>query len=352
VAVIAVPWYVWVSWRTDGAWIAGFLGKHNVTRFVQPLENHSGPIFYYLITVMLGFFPWSIFLPLACLRNVQRLRNPAAWTAGDAFCASWAVIYIGFFSLASTKLPSYVLPAYPALALITARYVTEWLREPATTSRSLTRWGFASLPAVGLVFVVGAPLATMRWLPGQWYLGWAGLIPLVGGIWAWRLTERQCYERAAQTFAAVSLLFTATLFGVVAVQVNPNQTSSALMSQIFADAESPQIGAFDYFEPSLVYYAKQPVERLKTAVQAAEFLSQNPEAYLIIRDKHKAAIEAALGTEATVLTHRRRFLKSGELFVLSLANNSAPAIAATKQADKPAATQPDRTASNPRPQPR
>jgi 4-amino-4-deoxy-L-arabinose transferase-like glycosyltransferase len=352
VAAVAVPWYVWVGWRTDGAWIAGFLGKHNVARFVQPLEGHSGPIFYYIIAVMIGFFPWSIFLPLACLRLIQRLRNPASRTAGDAFCASWALFYIGFFSLASTKLPSYVLPAYPALALITARYLTEWLREPATTARWLTRWGFLSLPIAGLLFLVGVPIAVHRFLPGQWYLGWAGLIPLVGGIWAFRQTERQHFERAARTFAAVSLVLTATLFGIVSVQVNPHQTSLALMSEIFHEAESPEIGAFDYFEPSLVYYARQPVQRFKTAQQAASFLSQNPEAYLIIRDKHKSDIEAALGSDVQVVAHRRRFLKSGDLLVLNCAaNRTEQAVLTeikTRAVDRPL----DRTASTNQTQPR
>lgn len=345
VALVAVPWYVWVAWRTDGAWIAGFLGKHNVTRFVQPLEGHSGPIFYYVIAVMLGFFPWSVFLPVACVRIVQRLRDPGRQTAGDAFCASWAVIYIGFFSLASTKLPSYVLPAYPALALITARYITEWLREPASTPGWLTRWGFLSLPAAGILFLVGVPLAVMRFLPGQWYLGWAGLIPLIGGIWSYRLMEQKQFQRAAQGYAVASLLFTATLFGVVAVQVNPNQTSSALMSQIYTESPTPEIGTFDYFEPSLVYYARRPVQRFKTADQAAHFLEQNPDAYLVIRDKHKSAIEASLGRDVHIVAHRQRFLKAGDLLVLNGGSTVTQGVASAKVAEERTKDSLDRTAS-------
>ncbi|MDB5384602.1 MAG: glycosyl transferase family 39 [Planctomycetaceae bacterium] len=350
IALVAVPWYVWVGWRTDGAWIAGFLGKHNVTRFVQPLEGHSGPIFYYLIAVMIGFFPWSIFLPLACLRIVQRLRNLQTWTAGDALCAGWAVIYIGFFSLARTKLPSYVLPAYPALALITARYITEWLREPSGTSRWLTRLGFLILPAAGLFVLIGVPIAISRFLPGQWYLGWAGMIPLIGGAWAFRLTERQCFERAARVFAGVALLFTATLFGIVSVQVNPHQTSLALMSEIYAETETAEIGAFDYFEPSLVYYARGPVQRIKTAQQSAQFLTQNPDAFLIIRDKHKSVIEAALGHDVQVVAQRRRFLKHGDLLVLQCPAVKVPHTAAENAANLHVPGPLNRTAAERQPQ--
>lgn len=334
VAAIALPWYIWVAWRTDGAWIAGFLGKHNITRFVQPLEGHSGPIFYYLIAVMIGFFPWSIFLPLACVRLLQRLRNTQTWTSGDLFCCCWATIYIGFFSLASTKLPSYVLTAYPALALITARWATEWLAAPQSTSHGLRRWGFLNLALFGLLFVVGVPLATAKLLPGTWYLGWAGLIPLAGGLIAYHYGERQQFTRAAQTFGAASLLFTACLFGIVAVQVNPHQTSSALMSRIFHQTTQPRIAAFDYFEPSLAYYAGQPVQRIKTPLQAVAFLQDTPASYLIIREKDLGFFETTVGPKLQVLERRRRFLKKENLIVLAtrpgaslpqLSNGSVPA---------------------------
>ncbi len=321
VASIALPWYVWVSWRTDGAWIAGFLGKHNINRFMQPLEGHSGPIFYYVIAVLIGFFPWSIFLTVACVRLVQRLRNANAWTAGDLFCCCWATIYIGFFSLASTKLPSYVLPAYPALALITARWAVEWLAAPQTTANWLRRWGFLNLSAFGLLFVIGVPLATARFLPGKWYIGWAGLIPLVGGLIAFTYSERQQFARAIQAFGASALLFTGCLFGIVAVQVNPHQTSAALMTRIFAQNTTPQIAAFDYFEPSLAYYAGQPVQRIKTAEQALTFLQDVPGAHLIIRDKHLQTFQHAFGQKLQVLDRRRRFLKKDDILILSASSN-------------------------------
>ena len=321
VASIALPWYVWVSWRTDGAWIAGFLGKHNINRFMQPLEGHSGPIFYYVIAVLIGFFPWSIFLTVACVRLIQRLRNANAWTAGDLFCCCWATIYIGFFSLASTKLPSYVLPAYPALALITARWAVEWLAAPQTTANWLRRCGFLNLSAFGLLFVIGVPLATARFLPGKWYIGWAGLIPLVGGLIAYAYSERQQFARAIQTFGASALLFTGCLFGIVAVQVNPHQTSAALMTCIFAQNTTPQIAAFDYFEPSLAYYAGQPVQRIKTAEQALTFLQDVPGAHLIIRDKHLQTFQHALGQNLQVLDRRRRFLKKDDILILSASSN-------------------------------
>lgn len=340
VAAIALPWYVWVGWRTNGEWIAGFLGKHNVARFTQPLEGHSGPIFYYVIAVLIGFFPWSIFLPLACVRLVQRLRRPEARTIGDEFCASWALLYIGFFSLASTKLPSYVLPAYPALALITGRWVVEWLSEPIRTARWLPRWGFANMAVVGLAFIVAIPLVTARFIPNNWMIGWAGLIPLAGGLAALIQNERQQFALAARTFGAASLAFATCLFGIVAVQINPHQTSAGLMAQIFAQDPQPEIATFDYFEPSVAYYAGQPVKKLKTSEQAVTFLQSSPSAFLITRDKDLATFQDALPSGVKIVVRRPRFLKSGEIVLL--AANSGIVLAESEKGEE---TVPERQAT-------
>ncbi len=347
VALVALPWYVWVGWRTDGAWIAGFLGKHNVSRFVQPLEGHSGPIFYYVLAVLAGFFPWSLFLPLACVRLWQRLRDPALRTPGDEFCASWAILYIGFFSLASTKLPSYVLPAYPALALITGRWLVEWLAEPVRTARWVPRSGFASFAAVGLAFLIAMPLLTARFMPNSWYIGWAGLIPLAGGLLALFQNERQQFAQAARTFGIASLLFAMSLFGIAAVQINPHQTSAALMSGILSRTPQPQIAAYDYFEPSLAYYAGRPVRRLKTFEQAVAFLQESPAAFLIIRDKDWNKFRQSLANEVQIVERRPRFLKSGQILLLAPESTHLATNSTTAEKDlsgsQPAAA-PERTA--------
>src|SRR5205807_400640 len=75
VAAVALPWYVAVGVETDGEWLRGFLGKHNVNRFLQPMEGHKGPIFYYIPAIFIGFFPWSVFLPLSVMDLVKRLRE-------------------------------------------------------------------------------------------------------------------------------------------------------------------------------------------------------------------------------------------------------------------------------------
>ena len=60
VGVVAGPWYAWVGWRTNGAWLQGFLGTHNFSRAVAAMEGHEGSLLFYPITLLVGFFPWSV----------------------------------------------------------------------------------------------------------------------------------------------------------------------------------------------------------------------------------------------------------------------------------------------------
>ena len=68
IASVAVPWYVWVGVRTDGAWLREFFFEHNVGRALRPMEGHDGGAFYYYpLAILCGFFPWSVFTVPALL---------------------------------------------------------------------------------------------------------------------------------------------------------------------------------------------------------------------------------------------------------------------------------------------
>jgi 4-amino-4-deoxy-L-arabinose transferase-like glycosyltransferase len=113
-AAVALPWYGLALLANGRAFVDGFLLKHHVTRYMGVVSSHGGPLWFYLPVVLVGFFPWSGFLPRAVWR---------AWRAGRAdrlplICLSWAGGLFLFFSLAGTKLPSYLFPAVPALALL------------------------------------------------------------------------------------------------------------------------------------------------------------------------------------------------------------------------------------------
>lgn len=138
--LVAAPWYVWVTVETKGAWTVGFWMHHNVNRFTGSLEGHAGPFYYYAVALLVGCAPWCVFFGPTAWYALRRVRRPKAAAipsplplspsngekgegADDRpavqFLVCWIAVYFLFFSASTTKLPNYILPLYPAAALLT-----------------------------------------------------------------------------------------------------------------------------------------------------------------------------------------------------------------------------------------
>ena len=126
---VAAPWYVWVALETKGVWIAEFWRMHNQDRFLGTMENHGGSVFYYLLVLVLGLAPWSVFMLLTGVHATQEVRGGASpERSATRFLLCWIGVYFLFFSIARTKLPNYILPLYPAAAILLAHCLDRWRR--------------------------------------------------------------------------------------------------------------------------------------------------------------------------------------------------------------------------------
>ncbi|MEQ8535948.1 MAG: glycosyltransferase family 39 protein [Coleofasciculus sp. D1-CHI-01] len=134
IGVLAIPWYVLVTLANGEDYIEKFFGYHNIERFVGVVNHHWAPWYFYFLVVLVGFAPWCCYLPLAIARlrfwQVKKWRcSPRASHLG-LFALSWFVGVFGFFTIAVTKLPSYVLPLMPAAAILVALLASDLLTYP------------------------------------------------------------------------------------------------------------------------------------------------------------------------------------------------------------------------------
>jgi 4-amino-4-deoxy-L-arabinose transferase-like glycosyltransferase len=307
---IALPWYVAVALRTDGDWLVGFLGRHNVDRYLSPMENHRGPFFYYVPAVLFGFFPWSTFLPQATVRVARQVRQSASWAA-YLFLACWAGVWIVFFSFSGTKLPSYVTPTYPALAVITAAWVDGWLSGSAKVNRWLLRQSVACLAVAGVLL----PVAARYVVPGEECLALVGVPLVVGGLLALRWAVKQP-ARAAATLAATALVFTVSLFGFAAVRASRHQNSAVLIELLAEIGARPPLAAFDFTVPSLVYYSHGHVPQFQKAEEAIKYLQSSPQAVVITYTRGYEELRPRLPSDVVILARRQRFLRKSEVLIL------------------------------------
>jgi 4-amino-4-deoxy-L-arabinose transferase-like glycosyltransferase len=151
---VAMPWYVLEYGRRGDAFLAGFFLRHNVERFIAPLQGHGGSMLYYLPAVLVLLLPYSgLFLrTLPALRHPRRIRAAPL----DCFLWSWFLFVFVFFSLAATKLPHYLLYGATPLIVLMAR------QRAALRSNLLA---FAP-PLLMLALVAALPTLLQRLAPG------------------------------------------------------------------------------------------------------------------------------------------------------------------------------------------
>ena len=115
--LIALPWHVCLAWR-DPTFLRHYLWEHHVLRFLQPFDHVRGT-FFYVPVLALGLLPGS-FLIIPLIKNFSANHDEERnrRTAALGYWGLCAGACIGFFSLSGCKLPTYVLPAFPALALV------------------------------------------------------------------------------------------------------------------------------------------------------------------------------------------------------------------------------------------
>jgi 4-amino-4-deoxy-L-arabinose transferase-like glycosyltransferase len=317
---VALPWYVWVWQRTDGAWIEGFFLHHNRDRMLKSLEGHSGPVWYYVPAVLLGFFPWSLCLAPALYFG---WKSPATEEqASHRFLLVWLVGYLGVFSVAATKLPSYVLPCYPALALVVGWWMDRWADEATQFVRRSQRSAFIALAAVGLGLCVGLPITLGVFLPGEEWLGVVGLVPLVAGLLGWVELRRERLAGARWCFVGGAVLFCWLLFGFAAGPVSVRQNAPHLSALVRSwTGPTTAVATYHYSSPGLVFYTREreeapAVQFFDDADQLAAFWAENLDATVITRSERLAELEPHLPAGVQVLAQERRFLRDDDVIVL------------------------------------
>ncbi len=124
--VMTIPWYVLVILVNGQNYINSFFGYHNFQRFTTVVNHHSAPWYFYFIVVLVGFAPFSVYLPLAISSTKFWKRRHWQQQTRIQQLQLFAVFWFGgvflFFTLAVTKLPSYILPLIPASVLLVSLF--------------------------------------------------------------------------------------------------------------------------------------------------------------------------------------------------------------------------------------
>jgi 4-amino-4-deoxy-L-arabinose transferase-like glycosyltransferase len=285
---VAAPWYIWVTVETHGAWLLGFWFNHNQGRFLAPMESHGGPIIYYLPVLLIGLAPWSLFLIQALIDAVrgcvQSGEGDAALRQRDAqrYLLVWAGVYVAFFSCAATKLPNYVLPVYPALLVLIAARLERWRQGEALPGWVLPT-GVVALVGTALAWFIAMPLLTHR-LAGVEVLALLGLFPLIAaGLVATHFRQAQIASFLT-AFAALAVVSTAITIAWGPLLLENSKAIKPLVEAMPRDHldRDVRVLAFEYFQPSLVFYTQRLVEFPPSVEEVVKILRGPQPVYAVL----------------------------------------------------------------------
>src|SRR5450432_394382 len=125
--VVTLPWFVAVQIRNP-EFFHIFIVEHNLARFGTNLYRHPQPFWYFLPVALIGLLPWTIFTVAAIAETVRGWKSEGrkifdGEDSLDVFLLLWFALPIVFFSFSQSKLPGYILPAFPAAPILVASFV-------------------------------------------------------------------------------------------------------------------------------------------------------------------------------------------------------------------------------------
>ncbi|HYL61688.1 MAG TPA: glycosyltransferase family 39 protein [Candidatus Methylomirabilis sp.] len=129
--VTALPWYVLCA-RRNPDFFHVFIIEHNLKRYVTPEFQHIQPFWFYVPVVLAALLPWGFLFLWDAVSGALRFRQARQIDDSTWLLICWSAFTILFFTISKSKLPGYILPAVPPLALLTSQTVKNRMHQPNT----------------------------------------------------------------------------------------------------------------------------------------------------------------------------------------------------------------------------
>jgi len=278
--LLVLPWFVAILRRTGVSFFVESIGNDLLSKMVGAQESHGAPPGYYLATFWVTFWPAAPLAAVAASRVWQHHREPAT-----QFLLAWLVPAWLLFELVPTKLPHYVLPLYPAIAILIARTMAQGgLSHDRRLVRANILW-----PAVTVMLPIAAVIAVVVLRRQLGLLAWPfSAAAMIFGFLAWRFYETDGAERSLLRAAVAAIMLSVAVPGAIVPLLRPLFPSALLAYNVHPDCERPLYASAGYHEPSLVFLFGTST-RLTDGQGAADFLLEGGCRFAFIEARHERA---------------------------------------------------------------
>jgi 4-amino-4-deoxy-L-arabinose transferase-like glycosyltransferase len=262
--VLVLPWFVAIFWRAGDAFFTNSIGGDMLSKLAAQESHGAPPGLYFLLF-------WVTFWPGAALAG---MAAPAVWRArrepGAQYLLAWLIPSWIVFEMVLTKLPHYVLPLYPAIAILTVGALERRVLSRSWLVRGAA-WWFAVPALAAVIAIVGAIKLTHQPVFPAWPILAAAMI---FGLIAWWMFEDSRAERSLLNGVLAAIFLSIGIYGIVLpslTTVFPSAEIARALRNVVC--VGPKAAAAGFHEPSLVFMTGTDT-LLTDGSGAADFLGQ------------------------------------------------------------------------------
>jgi 4-amino-4-deoxy-L-arabinose transferase-like glycosyltransferase len=273
--VLVLPWFVAIFWRAGETFFSDSIGGDMLSKLAAQ-ESHGAPPGAYLLLFWVTFWPGAALAGMAA---------PAVWRArrepGAQYLLAWLIPSWIVFELVLTKLPHYVLPLYPAIAILTVGALERRVLSRSWLMRGAA-WWFV-IPAISSVIaVIGAITLTRQPV----FLAWPFVAAaLIFGLFAWWLYEDNRAEHSLLNAVVAAIFMSIAIYGVVVPALTPLFPSAEIARALRnVVCVGPKAAAAGFHEPSLVFMTDTST-LLTDGSGAADFLGQGSCRFALVESR-------------------------------------------------------------------
>ncbi|MFH1411960.1 MAG: glycosyltransferase family 39 protein [Candidatus Omnitrophota bacterium] len=288
---VALPWYIIVTKIHGDVFLNEFFGFQNIVRFLKPEHRIGTSPFFYIPVILGGFFPWSFFLPLGLWAMLKERGDPSEERGYRIFVLAWFISVFLFFSVSRTKLVTYILPMFPAIALITGRFLERYMTGTGKgniSGRSM-KISFSALTVFSLLGAIGLSLFVRHRYPQAFFgtavtsgIFFAGMVAGLG----LSLKEKKQMSIYSTAASVVMICIPLVLYVLPVIEEFESSKEVSLKLKELAGANEPIAGESDGRRGIAFYTDRTDIYDIHYYDDMKAFLSREERVWGIVKKKH------------------------------------------------------------------
>ncbi|HEX2549797.1 MAG TPA: glycosyltransferase family 39 protein, partial [Gammaproteobacteria bacterium] len=255
--MITLPWHLVVAWLNP-EFLHFYFMDHHFSRFSSGEVGHLRPFWYYLPVLLMGLFPWVVFLPNAIIQSLPVSARQLPDKKISLFFSLYAISIFLFFSISKAKLIPYILPIFPPLAIVLSVYLKNTVN---------LKKNYLALSVFSVIFMVGGVAFTKYWevadlVSTHLFLSMACIVALTGSLIGYFFAAKKPF------YSILSTIIMGGILGILSILIIPKMDRLTIypLTQILKPILTieDEVIAFNHHYQDLSFYLARKVDILNS----------------------------------------------------------------------------------------